>query len=128
MIDQTQRKALMITAKIVAGEGGGPLSPTPVDFRRITFAMDPVALNTGHAILMRLTPEAIPLIREAPRQYYRYPLTDFSPEDIVVYMDSLSVKCGELLARYAHSFRLSSGWVQGSCQSTKITATVGESA
>ena len=125
--DQVQRKVLTITDAIVAGEGNGPLSPTPVDLGMMTFAMNPAALDWVHAILMGLTPEGIPLTREAFR-HYRYPLTDFSPEDIVVHVDGLPVQCGELFARYGHPFRLPTGWDQRFGRATKVSEKVEESA
>ncbi len=126
--DQTQRRVVTITDAIVAGEGDGPLSPTPVDFGMITFSVSPVASDWAHAILMGLKPEAIPLTREAFRQNQRYPLTDFAPEDIVVYVNGFPMKRGELFAQYGHSFRLPTGWDQGSKRSAKVTEIIGESA
>jgi uncharacterized protein (DUF362 family) len=125
--DQIQRKVLTITDAIVAGEGDGPLSPTPVDLGMVTFAMNSAASDWVHAILMGLAPQDIPLTREA-FQHYRYPLTDFPPQDIVVHVDGLLVQCGELFARYGHRFRLPSGWEQAVDRSRRILDTVGESA
>jgi hypothetical protein len=42
----------------------------------MTFGMNRAAVDSVHAILMGLTPERIPLIRETFMPY-RYPLTDF---------------------------------------------------
>jgi len=125
--DWVQRKVVTITDAIVAGEGDGPLSPTPVDLRMMTLGINPAALDWVHAILMGLTPEGIPLTREAFR-HYRYPLTDFPPEDIVVRVDGLPVQWGELFARYGHPFRLPSGWGQGFDRSRRISGAVEESA
>jgi hypothetical protein len=60
--------------------------------------------------------------------HYRYPLTDFSPKDIVVHVDGLPVQCGELFARYGHPFRLPTGWDQGFGRATKVSEKVEESA
>jgi hypothetical protein len=121
--DQVQRKVLTITDAVVAGEGDGPLSPSPVDLGMMTLAMSPAASDWVHAILMGLAPEDIPLTREAFQQH-RYPLTDFLPEDIIANVDGVSVPCSELFALYGHKFRLPTGWDQPS----KVYENVGESA
>jgi len=125
--DQVQRKVVTITDAIVAGEGDGPLSPTPVDLGMITFGMNPTALDWVHAILMGLAPESIPLTREA-FGHHRYSLTDFAPEDIVVHVDGLPVPCGELFARHGQKFRLPTGWDPRSSPATKVSEKVEESA
>jgi uncharacterized protein (DUF362 family) len=109
MSNQVQRRVLTITDAIIAGEGDGPLSPTPVELGMMTFGVNPAALDWVHAILMGLAPARIPLTREAFISY-RYPLTDFPPENIVVHVDGLPVHLGELFARYGHKFRLPTGW------------------
>jgi uncharacterized protein (DUF362 family) len=124
---QVQRKVLTITDAIVAGEGDGPLSPTPVDLGMMTLAMNPAAADWVHALVMGFQPESIPLTREAFGRY-RYPLTDFSPEDIVAHVDGLRLPCGELFGRYDRPFRLPSGWNQSLNRSTKNSEIVGESA
>jgi uncharacterized protein (DUF362 family) len=125
--DDMQRKVLTITDAIVAGEGDGPLSPTPVNLGMMTFAINPAAADWVHAILMGLAPEGISLTREAFGQY-RYPLADFSPKAIVVHVDGLPVQCGELFSRYGHPFRLPSGWGHDSDRSRKILQAIGEPA
>jgi uncharacterized protein (DUF362 family) len=124
---QMQRKVLTITDAIIAGEGDGPLSPTPVDLRMMTLGANPAAIDWVHAILMGLRPENIPLTREAFHQY-RYPLTQFSPDDIVINVDGDFVESSELFAKYGHPFRLPSGWRQDFDGSRRLSEAVGESA
>jgi uncharacterized protein (DUF362 family) len=125
--DELQRKVLTITDAIVAGEGDGPLSPTPIDLGMMTLAMNPAASDWVHALVMGLQPGRIPLTREAFGRY-RYPLTDFSPDDIVVHVDGVLLQCSELFARCGRPFRLPSGWNQGCNRSAKISETLGEEA
>jgi uncharacterized protein (DUF362 family) len=107
--DKVQRRVLTITDAIIAGEGNGPLSPTPVEFGMMTLGTNTAAVDWVHAILMGLAPERIPLTREA-FGHYRYPLVKFSPEEIIVHVDGLPVTPQELFARYGHRFRLPIGW------------------
>jgi uncharacterized protein (DUF362 family) len=125
--DHVQRKVLTITDAIVAGEGNGPLSPTPVDFRMMTVGTNPAAVDWVHAILMGLNPENIPLTRGAFGQY-RYPLTQFSPADIVIQVDGNSVECAELFSKFGYPFRLPSGWDQHSASSRSVSEAIGEPA
>jgi uncharacterized protein (DUF362 family) len=125
MSDETQRKVVTITDAIVAGEGNGPLSPTPVDLGMISLGMNCPAIDWAHAILMGLTPENIPLTRAAFGQY-RYPLADFTPQDIAVYVDDLFIPQSELFARYGRKFKLPNGWDHGF--SREQSESVGESA
>jgi uncharacterized protein (DUF362 family) len=125
--DEVQRKVLTITDAIVAGEGDGPLSPTPVNLGMMTFGMNPAAMDWVHAILMGLTPEGIPLSREAFRRY-RYPLTDFPPEDIITHVDGLPVQADELFPRYGQLFRMPAGWYQSTVRTRQVSEMVGESA
>jgi uncharacterized protein (DUF362 family) len=125
--DQVQRRVLTITDAIVAGEGDGPLSPTPVDFGIMTLGANPPALDWVHAILMGLAPDSIPLIREAFGEY-RYPLTHFTPANIVVHVDGLPVQCAELFTKYGRPVSLPSGWGHDFNRSGKVLEAIGEPA
>jgi hypothetical protein len=78
-----QRTLINITDAIVAGEGEGPLKPTPVAAGFLTGALNPAVAEYVHARLMGFDPERIPLIRRAFDPGAR-PLVDFSPADIRV--------------------------------------------
>jgi hypothetical protein len=105
-----QRKVLTITDAIVAGQGDGPLSPTPTDFGMMTLGTNPPALEWVHAILMGLDPRRIALTREAFTPH-RYPLVDFPPEQIVIRMNGQQVPADTLLVQHGRKFRLPSGWL-----------------
>jgi uncharacterized protein (DUF362 family) len=124
--DQVQRKVLTITDAIIAGEGEGPLSPSPIDFGMMTLGMNPPALDWVHAIIMGLMPERIPLTREAFTPC-RHPLSTFTPEDIVVHVEGSRVRCDELFARYGRKFRLPIGWDQPSGRAIEVSENIGES-
>jgi len=107
--DQVQRKVITLTDAIIAGEGDGPLSPVPTGLGMMTLGINPPALEWVHAILMGLDPRGIALTREAFMPH-RYPLVDFSPEQIVIKMDGQEVSAGSLFALHGRKFCLPSGW------------------
>jgi len=107
--ESPQRTVLTITDAIIAGEGEGPLAPTPIDLGMITLSANAAAAEWIHSVLMGLSPERIPLTREAFRQH-RYCLADFSPNEISVVVNGQSVNKDQLLPRYGRSFRLPKGW------------------
>ncbi len=113
LADQPQRRVVTITDAIIAGEGNGPLAPEPVPMGMLTMGSNVAALEWVHALLMRLDPTKIPLIREAfaPR---RHALTGFQPENIVVSMDGHRISIQEILSEHSHAFKLPRGW-QGQC-------------
>ncbi len=83
-----------------------------VDFGTMTFGMNCAAIDWVHAILIGLTPEKIALTREA-FSHYRYPLTDFTPKDIAVYLDRLAMQPSEVFDHCGRKFKLPHGWGQG---------------
>ncbi|HEU4400589.1 MAG TPA: DUF362 domain-containing protein, partial [Candidatus Polarisedimenticolia bacterium] len=105
---EMQRRILNITDAIVAGEGEGPLSPTPVPFGVMTLGTSTAAVEWVHALLMGLDPARIPLTRGAFALHH--PLTDFPPERIAVQMDGVRVPADQLFARHGRAFQLPRGW------------------
>lgn len=104
-----QRTVLTVTDAIIAGEGDGPLAPTPVDLGMMTMGGNAAAVEWINALLIGLAPEEIPLTREAFTAH-RYPLANFDPEVVAAILDGKRVKSGEIFARCGRVFRLPSGW------------------
>jgi uncharacterized protein (DUF362 family) len=69
-----QRKLYTLTDGIVAGEGDGPLSPTPLRLGAVTFSDCAPAAEMIHAHLLGLDPAKVPLLRHCMEQS-RWPLT-----------------------------------------------------
>jgi hypothetical protein len=107
--DSPQRTVLTVTDAIMAGEGEGPLAPTPVSLGVMTMGFNTAAVEWVHALLMGLPPQRVPLTREAFAPH-RYPLANFSPEEISVLVNGQSVKKEELLALCGRRFQLPKGW------------------
>lgn len=114
LADTVQRRVISITDAIIAGEGEGPLAPTPVPLGMVTLGSNPATAEWVHALLMGLNPQAIPLVREAFASH-RYPLVTLAPCDIRVFVDGETVSADEVHVRFGHSFRPPKGWV-GHCE------------
>jgi len=84
-----QRHMLHITDAIIAGEGEGPLAPHPRPIGILTCSLNPVAADYAHAWIMGLDWNKIPIVREGFTAF-PFPITRFSPEDVVLQMDRLS--------------------------------------
>ncbi len=112
LADHPQRTVLTVTDAIVAGEGDGPLSPTPVEFGMMTLGSSTAAVEWVHALLMGLDPGAIPLTREAfaPGPH---PIATFPPSSIEVLVDGATVRLDDLYPRHGRRFRPPRGWQAG---------------
>jgi hypothetical protein len=109
LANSPQRTVLTVTDAIIAGEGEGPLAPTPINFGMMTLGVNTAAVEWVHALLMGLPPQRIALIREAFTPH-SYALTDFMPEEISVLVNGRSVHLEELFTRFGRAFRLPKGW------------------
>ena len=109
LTDHVQRTVLTVTDAIIAGQGDGPLAPTPIKLGIMTLGANTAAVEWVHALLMGLDPQRIPLTREAFGPH-RYSLTHFPPNEVVIRVDSLLVAATELFAQYGCAFRTPSGW------------------
>jgi uncharacterized protein (DUF362 family) len=94
------RRTLTITDAIVAGDGEGPLFPSPVRLGVLTLAADPAAADWVHALIMGFDPEKIPLVRNAMDDARR----------IGVVLNGSAASCAELPAPDWPRFRPPSGW------------------
>ncbi len=67
LADRPQRKYLAIVDAIVAGEGDGPLRPTPAPVHALVVGESPMSVDLVCARLLGLAPEKIPFLRERAR-------------------------------------------------------------
>jgi uncharacterized protein (DUF362 family) len=103
------RRVLTITDAIIAGEGDGPLAPTPLPLGFIVFGTNTAALDWVHALLMGFDPLKIPLVRHA-FDTFEFPLSDFAPPDIRVNVGGCDIEAGEFGWQYGQPFRAAAGW------------------
>lgn len=113
--DIPQRKVLTITDAIIAGEGEGPLAPTPVPFGMMTMGINTAAVEWVNALLMSFDPQRIPLTRNAFDSSVGLPLATFSPGDIIIHVNGNRTSVEEIVERYARPFVPASGWL-GHCE------------
>ena len=82
--ENPQRKIYSITDGILAGEGNGPLGPSPLPLGMVTFGADSALTDLVHAGLFHFDWQKIPLIRECFRPTRKFPITKNRPEDVKV--------------------------------------------
>jgi uncharacterized protein (DUF362 family) len=121
-----QRTVISITDAIIAGEGEGPLGNTPVSSGFVTGALNTAAAEWVHARLMGFDPGKIPLIREAFGRF-TYPLADFSPDSIRVWIGDMERSVPEILPFDGRAFLPPRGW-QGHCELSESGIPARESA
>lgn len=109
-----QRTVLTVTDAIVAGQGNGPLSPTPMPLGMMTLGVNPAAVEWVHAWLMGFDPGRIPLLRNAFAAHPR-PLARFGPEAVRVVMDGREIGPAPAAAEHGRAFTPPDGW-RGACE------------
>ena len=75
------RRYLSIVDGIVAGEGNGPLDPTPKQVGIVLAGVNPVAVDLACARLIGFRPDRLPLLQRAFDEH-SMPLTSFSADDV----------------------------------------------
>ena len=112
--DTMQRKVITITDAIVAGEGNGPLWPTPLPLGVMTLGGNVAAVEWVHCLLMGMDPEKIPLVVNA-FAHDAWPLVDFTPDKLKVWANGEALKDLSSVAKFARTFTPSPGWL-GHCE------------
>ncbi len=110
-----QRKIVSITDAIIAGEGEGPLRPTPIHSGFLTGATNPAAAEYVHSRLMGFDPNLIPLVHGA-FESGPWPLVDFPPTEIRVLSNGGETQGAQVLP--IRHFVPPSGWL-GHCELQK---------
>ncbi|HNY76824.1 MAG TPA: DUF362 domain-containing protein [Sedimentisphaerales bacterium] len=80
--DHPARRVFCIVDGIVAGEGNGPLDPTPKRAGVVLAGQSPVAVELACAGVMGVDPQRLPLLCRAHAPH-PLPLTSFSLEDVI---------------------------------------------
>ena len=109
-----QRTAISITDAMIGGEGEGPLANTPVPSGFVTGALNTAAAQWVHARLMGFDPAKVHLIHEAFGRF-KYPLTDFSPDSIRVWIADTEKSAQDILPFERRAFLPPRGR-QGRCE------------
>jgi uncharacterized protein (DUF362 family) len=106
------RRMLVVADAVLAGEGEGPLEPTPRELGMMLGGFNPVAVDWVAATLMGFDPWKVPCLTR-PLEPHRLPLLDFQPADLTVLgPDSFSTlrSLSELRDGVKTSFVPAAGW------------------
>jgi uncharacterized protein (DUF362 family) len=110
LTDSVQRKVFSLIDGIMAGEGDGPLAPTPKKCGLLLCGFNSVAVDTVISQLMSFDFKKIPQINNA-YGISDYPLVKFSPGEIEIGMpDNASALLDAIPDSYCFKFTPSRGW------------------
>jgi uncharacterized protein (DUF362 family) len=105
-----QRSHLVLVDGIVAGEGEGPLRPSPVLAGTVIFSDDPVAADVTCAQLMGFEPDRIPMLSHAMDPSMDLPLRSWT-SCRVQWDEQTFAEVGTVPSVLARPFRPSKGWI-----------------
>jgi len=115
--DKPVRRLFNIVDGIVAGEGNGPLDPSPKAAGLILAGMSLVATDAVCARVMGLDYRSLPLLRRA-FEPHPLSLTDFGPDEVIVDIDGTGQQGLNAREVFGHEgFRLPRGW-ENRCEAT----------
>jgi hypothetical protein len=118
--DTPQRSHLVLVDGIVAGEGEGPLKPSPVLAGTVIFSDDAVAADVTCAQLMGYEPDRLPLLSFAMNPSIDLPLRNWT--SCSVQWDGKTFSdIGAIPSVLARPFRPPKGWTGTIERSTKAT-------
>ena len=104
-----RRRIFSLTDAIVAGEGEGPLSPSPRELGAVTFATSSPFADLVHAALLRFDWRCVPLAREAFAAVGRA-FTSYPPEACETRSGSRVMAFDEVAAQFGQDFVAARGW------------------
>lgn len=101
---QPQRRIVHLTDAIIAGQGEGPLAPTPARLGLLTLGESAAACDWVHAALMGLDPDRIPLTRQA------LAMEELNPSEITVHSEGAALSVEQAAERFGMAVTPPSGW------------------
>jgi uncharacterized protein (DUF362 family) len=109
MGDTRQREHFLLTDGIVAGEGQGPLDPTPVRLGWLAFSRNLALGDLANALVMGFRANELPIVREA-LTLARYPIAEPDAALCAEGPDGATLDAAAFAKRHARRFRLPRGW------------------
>ena len=94
---------------IIAGEGEGPLRPTPRRTGLVGFGDDICAVDAACALLMGYDPSIIPLIRNSLGSM-SLPLSDQTLDQLTLTLNAGLISPSDLVSRFSPAFKAPKGW------------------
>ena len=110
LADEPQRRVIHVVDAVIAGHGEGPLSPQPLPLGLIVAGYNAAAVDWVGARLLGFDPQCLPCVSKA-FDHFRWPLTAFRPEDIVLTGDFGSSIESIPLFRKEFQIVYPSGWL-----------------
>jgi uncharacterized protein (DUF362 family) len=120
MGDTPAREIVTVTDAIIAGEGEGPLAPTPHPLGLLTLGASPAVVEWVHAGLMGFDPHRIPIVAHAFDRF-RFPLAPCAPGDVVVRSDGATLGFDAACRAFGRHFAPPHGW-RGHCELVPASA------
>lgn len=103
--NKQQRNIYSITDGIIAGEGEGPLSVTPVTLGIVSFSSSPFFADMVHSYLMGFDYRKIPLILESFNNILEtYPLTFLKLNSCEIYLNQKNITLESLITEVGVNF------------------------
>jgi hypothetical protein len=110
MQDTIQRRYLCITDAIVAGEGEGPLHPTPKKTNIIAVSDSAVAMDLFASTIMGFDWKKIPSIEKALNADIRWPLVNYKFEEVLIEYNFKRYNLIEIKDVLSFDFKPTKGW------------------
>ncbi|HWJ55640.1 MAG TPA: DUF362 domain-containing protein [Vicinamibacterales bacterium] len=120
MADDPAREIVTVTDAIIAGEGEGPLAPTPYPLGLLTLGASPAAVEWVHAGLIGFDPRRIPIVAHAFDRV-RFPVAPCAPGDIVVRSGGRALTFDDACRAFGKRLTPPSGW-RGHCELVEAAA------
>ena len=114
LADVPAREVVTVTDAIIAGEGEGPLAPTPFALGLLTLGASPAAVEWVHAGLMGFDPRRVPIVAHA-FDPMRFPIAPGAPDDIAIRTGGATLTFDAACRAFGGRFTPPSGW-RGHCE------------
>ena len=109
MKEDRQRRMFILVDGVVAGEGEGPLEPTPKKCGLLLAGTDPVSMDLACSRIMGFDFRRIHTLAQALKAR-TYKLADFSADEVVLQDSSGTYSFRDIRGAYNYSFKPSAGW------------------
>jgi uncharacterized protein (DUF362 family) len=106
---EPQRRVIHIVDAVIAGQGDGPLAPEPLALGLLLAGENAAAVDWVSAQLLGYAPERIPIAREAFGKF-RWPLTSFSQDEVMLVGDIGFGQADELLRDHSIEVNYPIAW------------------
>lgn len=109
MATKPVRHHFSVTDGIIAGEGQGPLNPTPVSFGWLAFAQNIAYADIANALVMGFAGDELPIVHQALKSH-KWPLVESGSTCRFIGPDARRYDAAGLADLFARKFVLPGGW------------------